>query len=110
MGPFRTLTLAAAVLAGASAGASDRFEFSRSGMGTTLRIVLYATDSVTGAAAAARAFGELDAVEAALSDYRTDSEIARLGAAAGGPALAVSPVTVAALRAARGFADQTGGA
>lgn len=79
-------------------------------MGTTERIVLYAAGQPTAKAAADQGFAEMDAVEAALTDYRPDSEISRLGKSAGNSALPVSPVTIDALRAAKSFAEQTDGA
>ncbi|MEK7766616.1 MAG: FAD:protein FMN transferase, partial [bacterium] len=109
MGPLRALVLTAGCVATA-ARAADRVEITHTAMGTTFRIMLYAEASAPAAAAAGRAFAEMDAVEAALSDYRSDSAIARLGAAAGGAALPVSPLTAEALRAARRFAEETQGA
>src|ERR1043166_2822778 len=110
MGPIRQIILAASLAAAPTGRPSDRFEFSRSGMGTTLRIVLYAADQPAANAAAAKAFAEMDAVENALSDYRSDTEISRVGAAAGTSGVEISNLTLEALRAALAFADETHGA
>src|SRR5688572_16955369 len=83
------------LLAASSLAAEERFAFSRSAMGTTVRIVMYASGSAT--ELADRAFAEIDAVENALSDYRATSDVTRLRAAAGGKLITVSPITSAAL-------------
>ena len=47
-------------------------------MGTDVRIVLYATDSLDARAAADAAFARIDSLNALLSDYEVDSELSRL--------------------------------
>ncbi len=99
--------LAAAAL---TVTATGRVSLTRSAMGTTARIEIATPDTKAALAAAERAMDEIAAVESVLSDYRADSDVTRLRAAAGGPAIAVSPITLAALRASVAFADETRGA
>src|SRR6185503_11661576 len=110
MGPFRAIVLLTGAMAASASPAFDRFEFSRSGMGTTLRIVLYAADEPSARTLAEKGFAEMDAVDAALSDYRPASDVSRISDAAGRDPVPVSPLTVDALRASFAFAAETGGA
>jgi thiamine biosynthesis lipoprotein len=59
-------------------GAQVRREFSEVHMGLAVRIVLHARDDASARAAARRAFARVAALDAALSDYRVDSEVRRL--------------------------------
>lgn len=61
-------------------------------------------------AAMMRAFAEMQRLEGLMSRYRPDSEVARIGAAAGRAAVAVSPEVLAVLRAARQLHRDSGGA
>lgn len=58
-------------------------------MGTAVRLVLYTSDREAAAGAARAAFDRIAELDAALSDYRDSSEVSRLAAAAGGPAVPV---------------------
>lgn len=61
-----------------AAGAQERYAFTHPQMGTDFRVILY-TDSDSLAQTAARAaFDTLDALNARLSDYDTESELSRL--------------------------------
>lgn len=60
-------------------------------MGVQSRIVLYAPDRTAAESAAAAGFGRIASLDAALSDYRSDSELTRLGDRAGSPPVPVSP-------------------
>ncbi len=55
-----------------------RYEFRKILMGTDARIVLYAPDDASAENAARAAFDRIDELEQALSDYRLDSEVARV--------------------------------
>ncbi len=67
------------MLVAACTGApANRHEFQHPAMGTTFRVVLWGPSRTEAAAAAAAAFARVDELEARMSDYRPDSEIARL--------------------------------
>jgi FAD:protein FMN transferase len=76
------LTLAL-LFAGAAAGRSSsappsglsRYEFVQAHMGTQFRIVLYAKDDETAAAASTAAFERIARLDATMSDYRETSEL-----------------------------------
>jgi thiamine biosynthesis lipoprotein len=106
----------AAVLLAAAPGflagpaALERYEFSGTHMGTTARIVVFARDRSSAEAAAQAALARIGALDALLSDYRDDSEIAELGRAAAGPPVAASPDLLAVLAQAQDLARRSGGA
>jgi thiamine biosynthesis lipoprotein len=79
-------------------------------MGTTARVVLYGRDESTARALADGAFARIGELDARLSDYREDTELMRLGANAGGPAVPVSDDLLRVLDAAQRVASRTGGA
>lgn len=79
-------------------------------MGVDARIVCYAPDAATARRALDAAFARITALDAALSDWRDDSELAALVAAADGTPRVVSPDLAAALRAAIAIAEESGGA
>lgn len=96
---------------GGDSDSPRRFEFSRPQMGTQFRIVLYATDSLDAAEAAAEAFARVEELEQGLSDYRPDSELSRLGATAGmDQAVGVSDDLWTVLAESQRWASRTGGA
>jgi thiamine biosynthesis lipoprotein len=113
--------LAATVAAGASLVATPvatpvatappiRIETSAPHMGTLVRIVLYAPSREAGDAAAAAAFARIAELDARLSDYRDDSEVAALSRAAAGTAVPVSADLFAILASSDALARRTGGA
>ncbi|MCS6865254.1 MAG: FAD:protein FMN transferase [Gemmataceae bacterium] len=55
-----------------------RFEFEAKHMGTTFRIVLYASDRTTAKKAADAAFARVAELDGIMSDYKKDSELMRL--------------------------------
>ena len=59
-------------------------------MGMIVRLVVYADREETAEAACEAAFARVKALDATLSDYRANSELGRLNAAAGGAPVAVS--------------------
>lgn len=75
----------------AQATAQRRFEYSEVAMGVRARIVLYAKDEPTAQSAARAAYDRIAYLEDIMSDYRATSELSRLSAASGGPAVKVSP-------------------
>jgi thiamine biosynthesis lipoprotein len=80
-------------------------------MGTEVRLVLYAPDRDVADAAASRAFVTVTRLDSLFSDYRPDSEVAKLAATAGsGEDVAVSPELIQVLAAARDWTRRTDGA
>jgi FAD:protein FMN transferase len=79
-------------------------------MGTTARVVVYAGDAARARSLADGAFARMAELDARLTDYREDSELMRLCAKAGGPAVRVSDDLLRVLEAALRFARQTDGA
>lgn len=103
---------------GATAGSSTgsplgkRVDLQRSAMGTTVSLVSTTTPTLNDAAVAAalaRAFGEISRLEALMTTWRTDSEVSRVNAAAGGRAIAVSPETFTVLQKSRWISDRSQG-
>ncbi|MDQ7012660.1 MAG: FAD:protein FMN transferase [Planctomycetota bacterium] len=83
-------------LGGCARGSSaslERFTYAQLHMGSKARIVLYAEDERKARAAAGAAFARLAELDAALSDYRQDSEINRLCARGVGGAGVWTPVS-----------------
>lgn len=88
----------------------ERFTYAQIHMGSKARIVLYAEDEPQARAAASAAFARLAELDAALSDYRQDSEINRLCAQPAGVWTPVSADLFHVLDRAREIAEMTGGA
>jgi thiamine biosynthesis lipoprotein len=88
----------------------ERVETSAPHMGTLVRIVLFAESRPAGEAAAAAAFARIAALDARLSDYRDDSEVAALARAAAGIPVPLSDDLFAILEASETLARRTGGA
>jgi thiamine biosynthesis lipoprotein len=82
-------------------------------MGTEFRIVLYAADETSAERAAEAAFARIAALDAALSDYRPESELSRLGASSDGQVpsawVALSPDLARVLAAAEDVARASEG-
>lgn len=87
-----------------------RFEFAETHMGSEFRIVLYSADGPTARRASRAAFDRIASLDAALSDYRPDSELMRLCDLAGGPPVEVGEDLFAVLQHARSAYDRSGGA
>jgi FAD:protein FMN transferase len=68
---------------GAVTAPSARYEFASRQMGTSARIVVFASTEEAAGRAAAAAFARIDALDAVMSDYRDDSELAALCRTAG---------------------------
>jgi len=86
------------------------FEAVQPHMGTLVRIQLYARDAARAKAACGAAFARIAQVDAALSDYREDSEANRLCASAVGKPVHVGGDLFGVLAAAVRVAEETGGA
>lgn len=87
-----------------------RFEFREPHMGTTFRIVLYASDEATAAKAAKAAFARVAELNKIMSDYLPDSELMRLCKKSGDESVAVSEDLFRILNEAEKVAVQTDGA
>jgi len=96
-------------LDGSPTEALARHEFRRSVMGTEARLVLYAPSAAVAREAGGAAFERMLAIEAVASDWIADSELSRLGRAAGTHALAISDPLFEVLTQAREVAARTGG-
>jgi thiamine biosynthesis lipoprotein len=115
-----------ALVAGGCAGPPSRFEYERAAMGTLARVVFYddgeaSADPTRGReradAAAEAAFARIADLEARLSDWRDDSELAALARRVAAPDSVVpsGPIPVSddlarVLAAAVGIAERSGGA
>jgi thiamine biosynthesis lipoprotein len=66
-------------------------------MGMQARIVLYADNSQLAREAADAAFAEMNRLDGVLSDWRTDSDVARVNAAAGGEPVPVDAACIEVL-------------
>jgi FAD:protein FMN transferase len=107
---FGATLLAAAPAPGPIPPDLVRIETSAPHMGTLVRVVLYAESRRAGEAAAAAAFARIAAIDARLSDYRDDSEVAALSRAAAGVPVPVSADLFVVLAASDALARRTGGA
>jgi thiamine biosynthesis lipoprotein len=90
--------------------ALTRFEFTESHMATPCEIKLYAADAGTAQAAAREAYAEIAAIDLSMNDWKPDSEISRLSAASGGPAVAVSDRLFEVLEASHRISEFSEGA
>ncbi|MBI1850579.1 MAG: FAD:protein FMN transferase [Planctomycetes bacterium] len=92
----RTRLVVTSILASALAASASpeppllRREFTRLLMGVRTRIVLFTATEAQAESAARATFDRIAALEDVMSDYRPDSEIARLSAHAGGEAVPIS--------------------
>jgi thiamine biosynthesis lipoprotein len=106
-----TLVLLGCVSAAASTSEEPhRYEYRKIVMGVQARIVLHAPTESAARHAAADAFAVLEGLDATLSDYRSDSELMRLCASAGGPPVTVGMDLHAVLRRAADISAASGGA
>src|SRR5205814_10730342 len=102
------LTVTSSVVA--PGDALKRFTFTEYHMGVDARLVVYAANQPAAERTCAAAFERIAALDSIMSDYRRDSELMRLCARAGGPAVRVSPDLFVVLRRAQEVARQSGGA
>jgi thiamine biosynthesis lipoprotein len=103
-----------AILLAAPAPAAEptltRHTFSEPHMGTRFRVIVYAPDEATAKKGAKEAFARVATLNAIMSDYQSTSELMRLCAKAGGPAVRVSEDLLAVLVRARKVSAESGGA
>ena len=107
-----TLLLAAAIACSGSSteqAHATLVESARVAMGSELRLTIWTADQTAARSAADAVFAEFDRLESLMSVWREGSDIQRLNAAAGGPAVPVSADTVAVLQRARQISEWTGG-
>ena len=88
----------------------QRFEAVQPHMGTLVRIQLYAPDAGRANVGFHAAFERIAQVDAALSDYRADSEASRLCVSAVGKPVSIGPDLLNVLAASLLVAEETGGA
>ena len=88
----------------------SRHEFSEPHMGTRFRIVVYAPDEATAKKGAKEAFARVATLNVIMSDYQSTSELMRLCAKAGGPAVKVSDELLTVLVRARKVSRESDGA
>jgi len=105
-----TATLATAALLARGSQTEVRFEYTAPHMGTTARLVVYASNLAQADAGARAAFARMAELEARLSDYREDSEVSTLDRSAGGPAVVVSRDLFEVLSRAQELARRSEGA
>jgi thiamine biosynthesis lipoprotein len=103
------LVLLMAVLAGC-ANVEKRFEFTRLEMGVKAHVVTYAVSQEQAEAGATEAFARIAALDACMSDYRSESEVMRLCAHAPGESVPLSLELFQVLDAAQHAAEASNGA
>ena len=112
--------LACAALMGLSRGNSSnhkqpddmltRYEYTQYHMGVDVRMVVYAPDPSTAERACAAAFERFAALDTIMSDYRSNSELMRLCARAGGPPVPISRDLFTVLQRSQEVAQRSDGA
>jgi thiamine biosynthesis lipoprotein len=117
---LRALTLASNVivlLIGTAVGLGcshqprlQRYNYAQIKMGVQARLVVYAPDEPTAENACRAAFGRVEALENAMSDYRRGSELLRLCDQAGDGPVKVSDELFFVLQKGQEFAQKTAGA
>jgi thiamine biosynthesis lipoprotein len=90
--------------------ALTRYQYTQLHMGVQVRITLFAPDRPAAERAAEAGFRRFAELEDVMSDYRPTSELMRLCAKAGGPAVPVSPDLFRVLERAQEVARRSGGA
>jgi FAD:protein FMN transferase len=102
--------LAATGLGAQQAPTLQRYDLSEPHMGTLARLAIYAPSEAEARDGARAAFDRIAALDAALSDYRSDSELMRLSARAGEGPVAVSADLLDVLVVSQRLAERTAGA
>jgi thiamine biosynthesis lipoprotein len=103
-------TFATAALLARGSLIETRFEYTAPHMGTTARLVVYASNRAQADTGARAVFARIAELEARLSDYREDSELAALDRSAGGPPVVVSRDLFQILSRAQDMARRSEGA
>jgi thiamine biosynthesis lipoprotein len=78
-------------------------------MGSPFKLVLYSNSEPAARRASLAAFRRIAKLDAVLSDYKPDSELSRLSAAAGGPPMPVSPDLFEILERGQQLSERSGG-
>ena len=107
---MRILFVLGSLLLLAAEPTPTRYTFSEPHMGTLFRVIVYAPDEATAKKGAKEAFARVASLNAIMSDYQSTSELMRLCAKAGGPAVRVSDDLLAVLARARKVSAESGGA
>ena len=107
---MRILFVLGSLLLLAAEPTPTRYTFSEPHMGTLFRVIVYAPDEATAKKGAKEAFARVASLNAIMSDYQSTSELMRLCAKAGGPAVRVSDDLLAVLVRARKVSAESGGA
>jgi thiamine biosynthesis lipoprotein len=97
-------------LAAAPARAQDlpvRYEASHDAMGTVFSVVAYGRDARYLAQVANEAFEEIDRLDAQMSNYRPESELAGINRSAARQAVVVEPKLFQLIRDAHGYSEET---
>jgi FAD:protein FMN transferase len=95
---------------GAAAPRLARYEFSLPQMGTGARIVVFASSEEAARQSASAGFARIEALDAVMSDYREDSEVAALGRRAGTGPVRVSEDLFRVLTASQSVSTGSSGA
>src|SRR4051812_49143651 len=101
-----SISLALAMALVTNAPALQRYEAVEAHMGTLVRIELYARDEAQAKAAFHAAFDRIAQIDAALSDYRPDSELNRISREAVGRPIPISEDFLAVAASAQRFARE----
>jgi len=88
----------------------DRYEYSQIHMGVKVTVTLYAGNAEAAQTGARAVFDKFAFLEEIMSDYRTDSELMRLCAGAGGEPRSVSEDLLRVLTRSQDVAERSGGA
>lgn len=104
------VTVAVLVLPAFAHSQLQRFEYAEMHMGVRTRIALYAPDTMTAQRAARAAFQRVALLDSLMSDYRSDSELARLSLATGGAPINISKESFYVMSYAQELARLSGGA
>jgi thiamine biosynthesis lipoprotein len=88
----------------------SRFEFEETHMASPFKVILYSTDEGLARRASRAAYDRIAALNAILSDYDPESELARVGRAAGGEPVPASADLFDVLERSKGVYERSGGA
>ena len=104
------LWLQVSAASGVLAAPDQLFYESRPAMGTSFEIYLYSPNRERASELFEDAFGEIERVEMALSNYRSSSELSRINASAANTPLVTDPEVFALLSRALDYSQRTDGA
>lgn len=87
-----------------------RYEFAETHMGSEFKVILYSSSATAARRASLAAYERIAALDSALSDYQPESELSRLSAGSGGPAVKVSEDLFHILQRSKAMYERSGGA